>query len=259
MIKILINIKPKWILTTTFIYIQYQKSFLPQGKYPKISSSWKQTGKLPYKLTSNIHQNCHLAISKKEFCNYLLSKSNCATPVLFFICNADITSIDYSYDAFSHYRRMGGKTGHMYNVRVYKVSVNSESYFPRPWYSTRQCDELFPKNNERQLYPWNKIPESFRHDSQKVFFDVLTTYEILKLRETCYDVIQNYAKVKVLEQFNNFFNFFLTENILFCRLYVILKTRSLSINISKMRDGYLNNPENLKEIELKITGIINSW
>jgi hypothetical protein len=235
------------------------------SQYPEIASSWKQTGKLPYKLTSNIYQNCQLAISKNEFYNYLLSlfsqRDDVTCPILFSRCNNnnDITAIDYNYDKFRHYRRLGGKSGCMFRIRYYNAFVNDRVYMPRAQYSERADDELLPKDDEKKVSPWNNIPKSFRDGSRRVFFDVVTTYNILKLRETCYDVIPNYAKVKVLEQFNNFFHFLLNINLYFCGFYVSFNARSLHINISTIIEECPDSVDHLKEMALKITGIINSW
>jgi hypothetical protein len=46
------------------------------------------------------------------------------------------------------------------------------------------------------------LPGSFRDPLFKVFFDVKTTYEILKTRESCVEKNKNYAKEKTLDQFN---------------------------------------------------------
>jgi hypothetical protein len=82
---------------------------------------------------------------------------------------------------------------------------------------------------------------------------------MLKLRETCCDVIPNYAKVKVLEQFNIFFDFLLNKDARFCGFYVSLNARSLDIDISKIIEEYSDGTDQLKEIALKITSIIDSW
>jgi hypothetical protein len=236
------------------------------SKYPEIASSWKQTGKLPYKLTSNIKQNCQLAICRKEFYNYLLSllsqRDDVTCPVLFSMCdnNNDINSIEYTFDKSRFYRGSSGDP-----IRTFWVQVRSHADLTTNFYLRWNGgfhineDELLSEDNEGKEYYWKYIHKSFRDESQRVFFDIVTTYNILKLRETCYDVIPNYAKVKVLEQFNNVLDFLLNKHIRFYSFYVSLNARILNIDISKIINEFPNSSDHLKEIASKITSIINSW
>jgi hypothetical protein len=54
------------------ICTQYQKFFLPQGKYQDLALLWRQTGKLTHKLCFNVNHMAQLAISRNEFYKYFL-------------------------------------------------------------------------------------------------------------------------------------------------------------------------------------------
>jgi hypothetical protein len=235
------------------------------SQYPEIASSWKQIGKLPYKLTSNIYQNCQLAISRNEFHNYLLSLlSHCddtTCSVLFSMCNNnnDIAAIDYEYGKSIFNFGLRGNLKKMFRVGRYNICNNARVYFSQSAGFGVNEDELLSEDTDKKKYYGKCIPKSFRDESQRVFFDVVTTYNILKLRETCYDVIPNYAKVKVLEQFNKIYELLLNKNHRFLGFYVSLNARSLNIDIAKIINDCPNSSDHLKEIASKIINIIDSW
>jgi hypothetical protein len=236
------------------------------SQYPEIARSWKRTGKLAYKLTSNIKQNCQLAISRNEFYNYLLSllsqSDEVTCPVLFAMVNSnnDIRAVAYRYDKSRLYHHRGGITQRACKMKFYAVSSGNRNYvFRSGVFFVDEGEILSKRKNQIDDYLMHYLPESFRDLSQMVFFDVVTTYNILKLRETCYNVVPNYAKVKVLEQFDNIFKFLLNKNLRLCGFYVTLNARSLDIDISKIMEKYPDSIEQLKEIALKITSTINSW
>jgi hypothetical protein len=196
------------------------------SQYPEIARSWKQTGKLAYKLTSNIHQNCQLAISRREFYDYLLSillsqSHEAPYPILFSMYNNnnDIVAIECCYsDPIFNSRMCETKT--IFPVKRYEVSICNNSYRCKPGDFHLDVAKILHGRKFRVEYFLKHIPESFRDVSQMVFFDVVTTHNILKLRETCHDVVPNYAKVKTLEQFNKNFEFLLNKNFRLCGVYV---------------------------------------
>jgi hypothetical protein len=150
------------------------------------------------------------------------------------------------------------RTQEIFFVRSYDVNYNT-SYLRQSAGFLINEEELLSGTNPKKDNYWKYIPKSFRNASQGVFFDVVTTYNIFKLREACSNVIPNYAKVKVLEQFNNVLNFLLHKHLRFHSFYVILNARSLNIDVSKMTSEYPNMGELLKAIAFKITSIVDSW
>jgi hypothetical protein len=235
------------------------------SQYPEIARSWKQTEKLAYKLTSNIKQNCQLTISRKEFYNYLLSSmlqcDDVTSPILFsmFNINNDITAVAYAYDKSILCHYSSGATKRALKVQRYTVSCSNRRYVSHYGNFYINEDDILSGRNEQVEFYLKYIPESFRDVSRMVFFDVVTTHNILKLRETCYNVIPNYAKVKTLQQFDNMFNFLLNKNLRLCGFYVTLNACSLDVDISEIMEKYPNSIEQLKKIALKITSTVNSW
>jgi hypothetical protein len=228
--------------------------------FPEIALRWKETAKLPYNITSNTRRNCELPIGRNEFCRYLLGLSEVINPRLFIMPGVDIAdrlmSIDYTYV----------KGIHIDGPEIITVGLNENCFLGNDTVkSTRtvfHCDNvshLLSVMKDRKSQPWDYLPESFRQQDQMVVFDVLTTYRILKLRETCDDIIPNYAKVKVLEQFNNLCNLFLKKGPWFYSFYLNGNALSLGIDLYKIRKAYRNIMDRSKEIVLQITNMIYSW
>jgi hypothetical protein len=234
------------------------------SQYQEIAQSWKQTGKLAYKLTSNIHQNCQLAISRKEFYEYLLSLwaqcNDAPCPVLFSMYNNnnDIVAIEYRYNE-SFFNGMNGITRNPFPITRYEVALGDISYRGKNSDFHFDIPKILHGRKGQVEYFLEHIPESFRDVSQMVFFDIVTTHNILKLRETCYNVVPNYAKVKALEQFNKNFEFLLNKNLSFCGFYVTINALRLGVDTPKIMENDRDSVEHLREVALKIINIINSW
>jgi hypothetical protein len=232
------------------------------SRYPEIASNWKQTGKLAYKLTSNIHQNCQLAISRKEFYDYLLSLlSQCHGahyPILFYMSNNNNTIGAIEYGVFFFYRGRCNTKKRQFPITSW-VSVTDRCFYGSVNGSFCLNHKILHGCYNRVEHFLEQIPESFRDVAQMVFFDVVTTHNILKLRETCHNVVPNYAKVKALEQFNKNFEFLLNKNLSLCGFYVTLNSSRLGLDAPKIMQNQRDSAEQLREVALKITNIINSW
>jgi hypothetical protein len=163
----------------------------------------------PSKLTSNIHQTSQLANSRNEVYAYLLSSQwydENTSPVLFSMCEGrDFIAIDYSYGKFCQNQLQDNPD--VFRIREYCVRRSKKkigfTLIGTSFYRTRETN--LPTYKAKSPHVNKNFPKSFLDESQMVVFDAVTTYKIFKLRETCCDLIPNYAKAKALDQFNCFF------------------------------------------------------
>jgi hypothetical protein len=236
------------------------------SKYPDLALIWKQTGKLQYQLCFDVNHMAQLAISRNEFYKYflLLDYVGVCDKMIVFYAKDDDTIFCIKHDKEIRKGQLVQSLQISFSdrgVRPYLPSFSDGTSISNPGHvgERYKTERLVEKYIQKKEYPWNKLPVSFRDPLSKVFFDVKTTYEILKRREACDQIIKNYAKEKTLEQFNNMVALFAKKNLASFHLYVRLNAGILDINLAKIVSQYPDKSIQLIVAASKVRDIINSW
>jgi hypothetical protein len=227
------------------------------SKYPEIASMWRQTGKLPYKVCSNIQQISQLTISRDEFYKYAgsITLSKSGGVYLFSICDEnDILAI--MHERYGNWFYSSSRVSNTYSYHY----VDQTFWDYNSLCSTGYEDIVNNYINEETKFPWTvfKYPRSFRDSQRKVFFDVVTTYQILKAREMYDGLSNNYAKEKVSEQFDEIFNIFLNNNMAACAIYLSLNAKIINRNNDNKND-LPTSVAQMKTMASQINRRIKSW
>jgi hypothetical protein len=210
------------------------------SKYHELSSQWLQLGHSPYQ--TNIQSACELKISRNEFINYLENNS----PKYFYIfktCNSDfkeslnLSIITHEYNPnMQLYKIIAYETDFNRKYEVSEKLLNDGSVYR----NIHIFNNLIPKSlliknyqQEDTIYlpkPYSMLPYNFRDSNCKIIFDVYTTYQILTNRESCVNIIKDYAKQITLQQFNEMIDKLHNTNYASYTLYLQLNARVLDID-----------------------------
>jgi hypothetical protein len=246
------------------------------SEYPDLALLWKQTGKLQYKVCFNVNHMAQLPISRNEFYNYFSSMKYMAFQKII-LFSADKNGTIFSIDHYSGNSRLPFEFSELvetvlhvtkftsgFDLAEYKFNDGTSRYTRINQVCSDQREIILHNYMKKNGYPWSNfklytLPESFRDPLSKVFFDVLTTYEILKTRKACSQMIKNYAKQKTMEQFDRLFNFFINKNLASCDLYVGLNARKVGVDVDEIMVRFPDKKAQLLEAAFKIKNIINTW
>jgi hypothetical protein len=168
------------------IFTQYQKFFLPQGKYPDLALSWKQTAKLQYKVCFNLNHMAQLQISRNEFYKYFLSSEpiDIFRKIIVFYTkdNDNIFIVDHKFGTLTSVLGLfetvlhvtdtiSPGVGDLNAAHAYKFDDGTSRYSLTNSVEPDKKEKIIQKYIKKEEFPWNMLPGSFRDPLFKVFLD----------------------------------------------------------------------------------------
>jgi hypothetical protein len=211
---------------------------------------------LASRYTTITTNNCQLEISKEEFLKYL-KKAPVKHFGIFSTCDDNsLVAGNHSLSANGRYSVMFDKTEHGKLSLLYALPYEDDSTQVEMYFNKQHTIQSIIDGYEKSLNP----PFSFLSAAKpcNIFFDVKTAYQILTSRETCVKAIKDYAKQKVLDQFNKVVNIFLKNNIASANLYVLVNADSVGVDIDFNHYGNATI-DSIKNIASSINDVIKSW